>query len=624
MLEEKNDNLLQADGLTPENETTDIVDAINSTNAEESEGASITESTEIPLLNYEEMSLEELNDELHTLIKNNRVTAIREHAEAIKRSFLHKYNELIDEKRKVFLEENPDAFATDFQYDLPVKHQFDHNYHTFRDQRNAHYKSIQDQLKKNLSERNQIITELKDLVENTENFNTALKDIQQLRERWKSAGPIPKDNYNHVWNNFHFHIERFYDQLHLDREARDQDFKNNLEQKQKIIERARLLTSEPDIRKAFRELQTLHRIWKEEIGPVAKEHREEIWVQFSDITKQLHDKREVLQNEIRLKEEENLARKNEIITAIQQFTDKKIDSHSEWQNGIKEIEELRARFFSIGRVPNEQNETTWSAFKDATRNFNAVKNSFYKDIKKEQQDNLIKKQELIQKAKSLSESEDYATVTPVMKKIQEEWKHIGHVPRKYSDILWKEFKQVCNAYFDRLHAEKNKEIESEMENFNNKKTYLDQLRDFQLTGDHKTDLDAIKAHIETWKSFGVVPQTRRHIEGKFNKILDALFDKLSLSKKEAELVKYHNKIEHLVENNDNRRLQNEAVFLQRKVDEIQSEIFQLENNVQFISNAKADNPLIKEINKNIERHKDELKLWKDKLTQLRNINKDEN
>ncbi len=624
MLEEKNDNLLQADGLTPENETTDIVDAINSTNAEESEGTSITESTEIPLLNYEEMSLEELNDELHTLIKSNRVTAIREHVEAIKRSFLHKYNELIDEKRKVFLDENPDAFATDFQYDLPVKHQFDNNYHTFRDQRNAHYKSIQDQLKKNLSERNQIITELKDLVDNTENFNTALKDIQQLRDRWKSAGPIPKDNYNHVWNNFHFHIERFYDQLHLDREARDQDFKNNLEQKQKIIERARLLTGEPDIRKAFRELQTLHRIWKEEIGPVAKEHREEIWAQFSDITKQLHDKREILQNELRLKEEENLARKNEIITAIQQFTDKKIDSHAEWQNGIKEIEELRARFFSIGRVPNEQNETTWSAFKDATRNFNAVKNSFYKDIKKEQQENLVKKQELIQKAKSLSESEDYATVTPVMKKIQEEWKHIGHVPRKYSDVLWKEFKQVCNAYFDRLHAEKNKEIESEMENFNNKKTYLDQLRDFQLTGDHKTDLDAIKAHIETWKSFGVVPQTRRHIEGKFNKILDALFDKLSLSKKEAELVKYHNKIEHLVENNDNRRLQNEAVFLQRKVDEIQSEIFQLENNVQFISNAKADNPLIKEINKNIERHKDELKLWKDKLTQLRNINKDEN
>lgn len=624
MLEEKNDNLLQADGLTPENETTDIVDAINSTNAEESEGTSITESTEIPLLNYEEMSLEELNDELHTLIKNNRVTAIREHVEAIKRSFLHKYNELIDEKRKVFLDENPDAFATDFQYDLPVKHQFDNNYHTFRDQRNAHYKSIQDQLKKNLSERNQIITELKDLVDNTENFNTALKDIQQLRDRWKSAGPIPKDNYNHVWNNFHFHIERFYDQLHLDREARDQDFKNNLEQKQKIIERARLLTGEPDIRKAFRELQTLHRIWKEEIGPVAKEHREEIWAQFSDITKKLHDKREILQNELRLKEEENLARKNEIITAIQQFTDKKIDSHAEWQNGIKEIEELRARFFSIGRVPNEQNETTWSAFKDATRNFNAVKNSFYKDIKKEQQENLVKKQELIQKAKSLSESEDYATVTPVMKKIQEEWKHIGHVPRKYSDVLWKEFKQVCNAYFDRLHAEKNKEIESEMENFNNKKTYLDQLRDFQLTGDHKTDLDAIKAHIETWKSFGVVPQTRRHIEGKFNKILDALFDKLSLSKKEAELVKYHNKIEHLVENNDNRRLQNEAVFLQRKVDEIQSEIFQLENNVQFISNAKADNPLIKEINKNIERHKDELKLWKDKLTQLRNINKDEN
>src|SRR5690606_22907619 len=237
--------------------------------------------------------------------------------------------------------------------------------------------------------------------------------------------------------------------------------------------------------------------------------------------------------------------------------------------------------------------------------------------KKEQQDNLQKKQDLVNQAKSLSESNDFDSVTPAMKKIQEDWKHIGHVPRKFSDSLWKEFKQICNSYFDRLHAERNKEIETEMQNFDKKKEYLESLKDFELTGDHKTDLDAIKVHIENWKNIGIVPQTRRHIEGKFNKILDALFDKLSMSKKDAELVKFNNKIEHLIENNDSRRLHNESVFVHRKIDEIQSEIFQLENNVQFISNAKADNPLVKEINKNIDRHKDELKLWKEKLMQLK-------
>ncbi len=235
MLEEKNDNLPQADGLTTENNTDTIVDAINSTNAEENETSSINENQEIPLLNYDELSLDELNSELNNLIKNEKITAIREHVENIKRSFLTKYNEFIDEKKEAFLEENPDAFSSDFQYDLPAKNLFDSLYHTYKEQKNAHFKSIQDQLKKNLAERNQIIDELKDLVENTNNFNAALKDIQQLRERWKTAGAIPKDNYNHVWNNFHFHLERFYDQLHLDREARDLDFKTIWNKSKKLL-----------------------------------------------------------------------------------------------------------------------------------------------------------------------------------------------------------------------------------------------------------------------------------------------------------------------------------------------------------------------------------------------------
>ena len=624
MLEEKIDNLQQADGTNLENEKNNIVDAIANTNAENSEDHALGDNNDIPLLNYENMTMDELCNEMNQLTHNHKVTAIREHVEAIKKSFLHQYNEFIDEKRTQFLDENPEAFASDFQYELPAKNRFDQIYTAYKDKRNAHHKSIQEQLKKNLLERNQIIDELKELIDNTENYNTALKDIHQLRDRWKAIGAIPKDNYNLVWNDYHFHLERFYDQLHLDREARDLDFKNNLEQKQKLIDRANELLNETDIRKALRELQLLHRIWKEEIGPVAKDVRETIWENFSNISKQLYDKREALQQQIREKEEVNLAKKNEIIDLIKSLTNQNITSHNEWQNTIKAVEKLRTAFFAVGHVPAETNEETWNAFKEATRNFNVQKNRFYKDIKKVQQENLEKKQALIAQAKSLNESSDFDKVTPIMKKIQEDWKHIGHVPRKQSDELWKEFKQTCNSYFDRLHAERNKEMEVEMENFNKKKEYLEMLKSFELQGDHKADLDAIKTHIENWKNLGTVPQTRRHIEGKFNKILDDLFDKLSLSKKEAELVKFNNKIEHLVESNDSRRLQNETVFVQRKVEEIQSEIFQLENNVQFISNAKADNPLVKEINKNIERHREELKLWKEKLTQLKKINSNEN
>src|SRR5690554_6611268 len=548
MLEEKNDNLHEADGINSENDKNTIVDQINNENAEDSEDTSIEEQKELPAIDYESLSLEDLTDQLEQLLQKHKIMAIREHAEAVKKAFYQQYNELLDEKRTQFLEENPDAFASDFQYELPIKKQFDTLLDEYRTKRNTHYKSLQDQLKKNLNDRNQIIEELKELVDNTANFNTALKDIQHLRDRWKAVGPIPKDNYNHVWNNFHFHLERFYDQLHLDREARDLDFKNNLEQKQKLIELAKELLDEQDIKKAFRELQTLHRVWKEEVGPVSKDVREAVWEEFSLITKQLHDKREAFQNEIKAKEQENLEQKLVIIEQIENLISEDVSSHNEWQKRIKKAEELRQQFLDIGRIPSENIEENWGIFKDVFRRFNALKNNFYKEIKKEQQDNLSKKQALIEQAKQLSESTDYENVTPVMKKIQEDWKHIGHVPRKHSDKLWKEFKTACNAYFDRLHNERNKELEVEMQNFDRKKAYLDELKSFDFQGDHKTDLDAIKGHIDNWKAIGPVPHHRRHIEGKFNKLLDTFFEKLSMSKKEAELIKFSNRIEYLVEN----------------------------------------------------------------------------
>ena len=415
-------------------------------------------------------------------------------------------------------------------------------------------------------------------------------------------------------------IERFYDLIHLDKEARDQDFKNNLEQKQAIIERAKALLDEADILKAFRELQLLHRVWKEEIGPVDREHREAIWNEFSEITKQIHDRREAFFGQAKEREVENLAKKNDIISQIVALGNEDIQSHNGWQSQIKKMEALRESFFKAGKVPAEVTEDTWAAFKTAVRNFNVNKNAFYKDIKHEQQENLSKKLALVEKATSLKDSEDFKATTPIMKQIQEDWKKIGHVPRKYSDKIWKDFKDACNHYFDRMHAVRNAENEDEVQAFDNKKEYLENLKSFELTGNHKTDLDAIKAHIEAWKGLGKVPFNRRHIEGKFNKILDALFEKLSLSKKDTEMMKFNAKLDQWVENDDNRSLEKEQFFIRKKIDEVQNEIFQLENNIQFISSSsKGENPFIKEVEKNIERHKEELKLWKEKLNKLRDI-----
>ena len=615
------ENTIEEETLAIVDENSTAIAAIETENAAENEDETLKDRHEIPMLNYEILSMDELIIELEKLSDVEKVMSVKDHVEEIKTSFLTKYNHFIDEKKEEFVAENPES-KEEFHYHLPLKSKFDQLYFLFRDKKNAHFKSLQNNLKTNLELRLAIVEELKELINPQANIKDTLKHFNELRERWKNAGSIPKDKYNHVWNNYHFHVENFYDYLHLDREARDLDFKHNLEQKQKIVARVEELVLEVDINKAFRELQDLHKIWKEDIGPVSREHREEIWNRFSDLTKQMHDKREVLFEAQRGTETENLVSKNDIIAQIEVLATEKVNVHSQWQGQIDKVEALRNAFFAAGKVPADVNESTWAAFKTAVRNFNTFKNSFYKDIKKEHQDNLNKKTELVAKAKALQTSEDFATTTPLMKQIQEEWKMIGHVPRKYSDAIWAEFKAACNHYFDILKAQKTEVNVEEVEAFEKKKAYLETLREFQLIGEHKPDLDAIKLHIENWKGFGKVPFTRRHIEGKFNKILDALFEKLSLSKKDTEMVRFSNRVGNLSDSNDTRKLENEKIFLMRKIDEVQNEIFQLENNIQFFANtrnAKKENSIVLEVRKNIAIHKESLEVWKEKLKQIRSI-----
>jgi hypothetical protein len=600
-----------------ESDNNAAISAIEEVNAEESEDESLKDRHDIPMQDYEMLTMEQLVDELANLVVVEKVMSVKDHVEELKKAFLSKYYHFIDEKKEEFHAQNPET-TEDFQYHFPLKAKFDQLYTQYREKKNNHFQNLQNSLKANLENRLAIVEELKNLVHSQENIQVTLKKFNDIRDRWKVAGPIPKDRYNHVWNNYHFHLENFYDILHLDREIRDLDFKHNLVQKLKIIERVEELVHEEDIAKAFRELQDLHRIWKEEIGPVSRDHREEIWNRFSELTKQMHDKREGLYEKFREVETANLEKKKEIIAQIEVLATEKVNAHSAWQGQMEKVEALRNQFFAAGKVPADLNEDTWSAFKNAVRNFNVLKNSFYKDIKKDQNDNLSKKQALVAKANELKESNDFAATTPLMKQIQEEWKTIGHVPRKLSDKLWTDFRAACNEYFEKLKEQKTEVNEEEITAFENKKAYLETLRSFELAGEHRADLDAIKAHIETWKGFGKVPFARRHIEGKFNKILDALFEKLSSSKKESEMVRYANKLDNLA-HSDTRKLDNEKVFIMRKIDEVQGEIFQLENNIQFFAKAKADNPMVKEVMKNIEFKKEELATLKDKLKQLRNL-----
>jgi len=652
MLDETNDNLPKADGTlepaeiqTPENSTDDNVIELSPEEIKEdvlvteeplphqiptedveesrSDADDEAEHEEISLKNYENLSMDELVNEMEHLLEQGQINKIKTQIEDIKKEFLSQFHHLIDEKKEEFLEQNPET-TEQFEYHLPAKAKFDLVYNQYRDQKNAHYKNLQNDLHGNLDKRLEIVEEMRNLINPAESMQDTVKHFNDLRDRWKNIGPIPKDKYNHVWNNYHFHVENFYDYLHLDREARDLEFKHNLELKQKLVERAEALELEPDTNTAFRALQGLHRMWKEEIGPVGKDHREEIWEKFSVATKKVHDRKDALNEEIKQREVTNLELKVEIVAKIQELAQTKVNSHALWLKQADIVEALRNDFFNAGKVPAESNEETWNTFKNAVRSFNILKNSFYKDMKKDQHDNLVKKTELLEKAKELKDSTDFATTTPIMMQIQEEWKTIGHVPRKNTDAIWKEFRAACNFYFEQLKEQRSELNQEEEHAFEKKREYLETVKAVTLVGEHKKDLETIKIHIEMWKTFGRVPRNKGHIESKFNKVLDGLFEQLNGSRKESEMLRFSNRVEQLAGHEDSRKLENEKIFIMRKIDEIKNDIFQLENNIQFFTSAKStkkENPVIVEVRKNIEHLKESMDLWKEKLKQLREIAK---
>jgi hypothetical protein len=531
----------------------------------------------------------------------------------IRSEFNAKFSELLEEKKEEFLAEGGNSI--DFKFSNPIKVKFNEVYKTYRAKQKAYYKNLESSLQANLSKRLEIIEEIKGLINVEENINTTYKHFKELQESWRNAGPIPRDKYNNVWNNYHHHVEIFYDFLHLNRDLRDLDFKHNLEQKLKLIERAEELAKDDDSNRAFREIQALHKIWKEELGPVEREKREEIWERFSAATKAIHEKRQEYFRALDEAFEKNLEVKHQIIAKIDEVAADESNNHSAWQKKIKIVEDLRAQFFKAGKVPVKVNEETWAKFKESVRVFNRKKNAFYKGLKKEQYENLQKKLELIKIAEDHKESTDFALTTPLMKKIQNQWKQIGHVPRRESDKIWKQFKTACNTYFDRMHEAKNAASEEEVEAFKKKTALLEKLTTITFTEDKKSNLKLIKEQIDAWKSIGHVPYNKRSINKKFNKAIDDLYNKLDISKKETELLKYNGKLATL--SNDQQSLDNEHNFIRKKIDEVKGEINQLENNLQFFSNVEDDNPLVKEVHQNIKRHKDELSLWEDKLKKVK-------
>ncbi len=568
-------------------------------------------SVELPKVDYSSFTLDQLVGALEKLLKNNPIHSIKNELEAIKSNFNKKFGALLAAKKAAFLEAGGNSI--DFQFSSPVKQHYNRLLSDFKKQRDAYYKNLEQQLNENLEKRLTIIDQLKQLIKEADT-KTMYKSFKELQDKWKTIGPVPRTTYNDTWKIYHHHVERFYDLLHLSNDFRDLDFKHNLEEKLKIITIAEQLAEATDVNKAFKELQNLHKAWKEDLGPVPKEQREEVWQRFSTATKKIHDRRHDYFREMRSKYDEIIEKKLTIVSVIDAYDTSKNLTHKNWQKSIKEIEVLRQEFFDAGKLPYAKSEELWQKFKAVTKKFNSAKNKFYKQEKSVQQENLKKKIAMIEIAESLKDSEDWKMATEAMKQVQSDWKKIGHVPRKFSDEIWKRFKAACNHYFDRYHNQQNTINKEQQEVVEAKKAFLDEFRN-----EEKPTRETILKAIESWNALGRLPRNMRHLEGKFNKEIEKLLVDISIDKKEVAMLKFTGVVDAYLADGDTQKLDSEQLFVRKRIDEIGKEIQQLENNLGFFSNAKVDNPLVKNVHKQIDEFKSELAIWKTKLDYLKKL-----
>jgi len=573
-----------------------------------------TQAEELQEFDYTTLDPEALVDKLQHLIENYEIQKISKHVRAIKEAFDFE----LRKEQKIAL----DQFVADgnneidFKFESPQQNAFEKLHKKFRDEKRKFNRQFEKQLEENLITKKEIISQIKDLIATDENLNSTFKAFKELQEQWKSTGPVPKLVNDDLWKTYHHHVERFYDFVYLNKELRDRDFKHNYQEKLKIVEKAEQLSEEKDFRRAYAELQVLHKIWKEDLGPVAKEQREEIWERFSAATKVMHNKKQEFQKVLDLEFEENLKQKNTVIDQIAHLVSNMANNHSKVQNQIKEFEQLREQFYKIGRVPSKSQKEIINRLKAVTKDFNTKKNQFYKAQKKSQQENLRLKKELVVKANALKDSDDFKNVTPEMIKIQNDWKNIGHIPRNQSEKLWQEFKNACNHYFDRINKEKNQVQKEEDKNFKAKMNILEELKKFNPEKDQEKNLKLINELMMRWDATGYVPRHKMKQLSTYQKLIEKCYSKMGLTPEQAEFLSFDQKFDLLTTQEDINAIQKERMRIREKVNQLKDQTRQLENNLQFFANAKDDNPLVNNVLKEIEQHNEAIQGWNEKSKQL--------
>lgn len=466
----------------------------------------------------------------------------------------------------------------------------------------------------NLRKKEEIIEKIKAMTTSPEEANKSYQDFKALQQEWKEIKNIPADKANEVWKNYQLYVEQFYDMLKLNSEAREYDFKKNLEAKTKLCEAAEKLNEEEDVISAFHQLQDLHQQYRE-IGPVAKELREQIWERFKAASTVINKKHQQHFEDLRAKEEENLAKKTALCEKVEAANQGEYKTAKDWEKITQEIIEIQKEWRTIGFAPQKMNVKIFERFRIANDEFFNKKAEFFKGLKDTYSANLEKKQQLVNKAKELADSTDWKKTGDKFIALQKEWKKVGTVPHKQGELLWKEFLDTCNKFFEARNKQNAGSRSEEHANLDKKHNIIAQLKELVVAEISDNDFQKkLKDLAKQYSAIGHVPfKEKDKVYKEYHEAIDAAYKKLHATNAKRHFDNFKNNLKNVAKEGGN-ALGNERGKLLRRYDQLRSEITTYENNLGFFNTAsKKGNSLVEEMNRKIEKLKADLEMVKQKI-----------
>ncbi len=569
----------------------------------------------IPIHDYSSYSKVQLINTLRKILSEATVDEIRPHAEAIKGCFYKIRNNEIQEQKLAFVADGNEEELfepLDDSYESELKDLL-REYKNLRAELNKKQEAIKED---NYHKKLTIIEEIKSLINSEESINMTFQEFNNLQEKWKGIGQVPQTKVKDLWENYHYHVELFYDFVKINRELRDLDLRRNMDEKSKLCKKAEELASSADSEalSTFRELQKLHESWRE-IGPVPRESKQELWERFKAATTLINKRYQQFFEQERSSQKEQLQKKLELCELAEQHCNFTSDNPREWNDVTEKVIALQEAWKNSGFGPRKENAKVWERFRAANDAFFQNKRNFWNKSKDQLNKNLALKLEICEQADKLKESDDWKVTTDKLIALQKKWKEVGPVPRKQSELIWKRFRSACDEFFNRKTTHFSGVTGDQDENYKAKKALIAEIESFKATGVAKDDIESLKKFQERWAEIGYVPfRKKEELQTRYHTLIDGHFDQLKLDDQDMGLYKFKSKIEHLASQPRGwSKINMERDRIAQHLKQLESDINTLANNVGFFGSSKGAQSLIQGVNVQMEKIKIQIDYLKAKL-----------